>query len=161
MWCEPIRGLVFRSLLSHVDVEGELESPTMSQGEPLPRPFLHHIASVSCREGSQWRPFWRSLTGLWILIVFPLLLAFLLKLIGSLEFASRHSGAEHVWTLPSFTRNQVKLGHGVFKRSLTTLISVLLCCQKACVYSKVSATLSAIYHRYPQTWNLQPCEGRC
>lgn len=76
---------------------------------------------------------------------------FLLKLIGSLEFASRHSGAEHVWTLPSFTRNQVKLGHGVFKRSLTTPISVLLCCQKACVYSKVSATLSAIYHRYTQT----------
>lgn len=33
---------MFRSLLSHVDVEGELESPTMSQGEPLPRPFLHH-----------------------------------------------------------------------------------------------------------------------
>lgn len=33
---------MFRSLLSHVDVEGELESPTMSQGEPLPRPFRHH-----------------------------------------------------------------------------------------------------------------------
>lgn len=33
---------MFRSLLSHVDVEGELESPVMSQGEPLPRPFLHH-----------------------------------------------------------------------------------------------------------------------
>lgn len=42
MWWEPVRGLVFRSLLSHVDSEGELESPTMSQGEPLPRPFLHH-----------------------------------------------------------------------------------------------------------------------
>lgn len=42
MWWEPARGPVFRSLLSHVDVEGELESPTMSQGEPLPRPFLHH-----------------------------------------------------------------------------------------------------------------------
>lgn len=33
---------MFRTLLSRVDVEGELESPTMSQGEPLPRPFRHH-----------------------------------------------------------------------------------------------------------------------
>lgn len=32
---------------------------------------------------------------------------FLLKLIGSLAFAWRHSGAEHVWTLPCFTRNHL------------------------------------------------------
>ncbi|CAG07780.1 unnamed protein product [Tetraodon nigroviridis] len=31
----------------------------MSQGEPLPRPFLHHIASGSWTEGSQWQPCWR------------------------------------------------------------------------------------------------------
>lgn len=48
----------------------------MSQGEPLPRPSLHHIASVSCKEGSPWRPCWRSLPDPWILIVFALLLAF-------------------------------------------------------------------------------------
>lgn len=51
--------------------------------------------------------------------------------------------------------SEVKLGHGVFKRSLTTPISVLLCCQQACVYSQVSATFSAIYHQYTQTSVLQ------
>lgn len=38
----PFRGLSFRSLLSRVDVKGELESPAMSQGKPLSRPFHHH-----------------------------------------------------------------------------------------------------------------------
>ncbi|MEQ2226277.1 hypothetical protein ILYODFUR_025880 [Ilyodon furcidens] len=38
----PFRRLVFRSLLSRDDVEGELESPTVSQGKPLSRPFHHH-----------------------------------------------------------------------------------------------------------------------
>lgn len=60
---------MFRSLLSHVDVEGELESPTMSQGEPLPRPFLHHshclrIDGFQARKCTLWRPSWRSLAGL-------------------------------------------------------------------------------------------------
>lgn len=72
---------MFRSLLSHVDVEGELESPTMSQGEPLPRPFRHHSQCLLCRgiSGDETNPLAAILevlsffcnTGCEYLIVFP------------------------------------------------------------------------------------------
>lgn len=69
------------------------------------------------------------------------------KLFALVEFASHHSRAAHSdadWN--SFEElkrgsREVKPGRGVFKRSLTILISVRLCWRQAWVSSQVSATL--------------------
>lgn len=49
---------MFRSLLSRVDIEGELESPNVSQGEPSPRPFHHYSQSLLYRglSGDEMQP---------------------------------------------------------------------------------------------------------